>query len=212
MKQWMWLLIHAIPKNHVNKRGPIYASLNNALNAGPMNTNSKFIGHHSAFEIISKKCLRGKVYIETQQQTLSFGEMASNLCELSSHYDDVIVVTMASQITSLTIVYSTVCQGADQRKHQSSTSLAFVRGIHRWPMNAPHKGPVTRKMFPFDDVFMYILYIRRHAMLYGSNVLDTPNLPIFLFNSWRLRLENATFMILLLVWGRDGRLNSTVIC
>ena len=45
-------------------------------------------------------------------------------------------------------------QGADQRKHQSSTSLAFVRGIHRGPMNSPHKGPVTRKMFPFDDVIM----------------------------------------------------------
>ena len=61
---------------------------------------------------------------------------------------------MASQITSLTIVYSNVHSGADQRKHQSSASLAFVRGIHRWPVNSPHKGPVTRKMFPFDDVIM----------------------------------------------------------
>ena len=43
---------------------------------------------------------------------------------------------------------------ADQRKHQSSASLAFVRGIHRWPVNSPHKWPVTRKMFPFDDVVM----------------------------------------------------------
>ena len=60
--------------------------------------------------------------------------------------------TMAYQITSLTIVYSTVYSGADQRKHQSSASLAFVWGIHRWPVNSPHKGPVTRKMFPFDDV------------------------------------------------------------
>ena len=32
--------------------------------------------------------------------------------------------------------------------------MAFVRGIHRWPVNSPHKGPVTRKMFPFDDVIM----------------------------------------------------------
>ena len=61
---------------------------------------------------------------------------------------------MASQITSLTIVYSAVYSGAGQRKHQSSASLAFVRGIHRWPVNSPHKGPVTRKMFPFDDVIM----------------------------------------------------------
>ena len=62
---------------------------------------------------------------------------------------------IASQITSLTIVYSTVYSDADQRKHQSSASLAFVRGIHRRPVNFPHKWPVTRKMFPFDDVIMY---------------------------------------------------------
>ena len=63
---------------------------------------------------------------------------------------------IASQITSRTIVYSTVYSGADQRKPQSSASLAFVRGIHRWPVNSPHKWPVTRKMFPFDDVIMTI--------------------------------------------------------
>ena len=61
---------------------------------------------------------------------------------------------MASQITSLTIVYSTVYSGADQRKHQSSASLAFVKGIHRWPVNSPHKGPVTRNMFPLHNVIM----------------------------------------------------------
>ena len=52
------------------------------------------------------------------------------------------------------IIYSTVCSGAKQRKHQSSASMVFVRGIHRWPVNSPQKGPVTRKMFPFDDVIM----------------------------------------------------------
>ena len=62
---------------------------------------------------------------------------------------------MASQITSLTIIYSTSYSGVDQRKHQSSASLAFVRGIHRGPVNSPHKRPVTRKMFPFCDVIMY---------------------------------------------------------
>ena len=62
--------------------------------------------------------------------------------------------SMASQITNLTIVYSTAYIDVDQRKHQSSASLAFVRGIHRWPVNFPHKGQVTRKMFPFDDVIM----------------------------------------------------------
>ena len=61
---------------------------------------------------------------------------------------------MASQITSLTIVYSTVYSDTDQRKHQSSASPVFVRGTHRWPMNSPHKEPVTRKMFPCDDVIV----------------------------------------------------------
>ena len=70
------------------------------------------------------------------------------------HYSDVIIGTMASQITSLMIVYSTGYSGADQRKHQSSPSLAFVRGIYGWPVDSPHIGPVTRKMFPFDDVIM----------------------------------------------------------
>ena len=73
----------------------------------------------------------------------------------SFHYSDVIMGAMASKTTGLTIVYSTrVYSGADQRKHQNSASLAFVRGIHRWPVNSPHKGPVTLKMVPFDDVIM----------------------------------------------------------
>ena len=71
-----------------------------------------------------------------------------------AHYNDVIMGAIASQITSLTIVYSTVYSGADQRKYQRSVSLAFVREIHRWPVNSSHKWPVTRKMFPFDDVIM----------------------------------------------------------
>ena len=75
------------------------------------------------------------------------------------HYNDVIMGKIASQITSLTIVFSTVYSDADQRKHQSSASLAFVRGIHRRPVNSPHKWPVTRKMFPFDDVIMTLFKI-----------------------------------------------------
>ena len=70
-----------------------------------------------------------------------------NQLEISKNYSDIIMGAMASQITSLTIVYSTVYSGADQRKHQSSTPMAFVRGIHRWPVNYPHKWPVTRKCF-----------------------------------------------------------------
>ena len=71
------------------------------------------------------------------------------------HYDDVIMSEMASQTTSLTIVCSSVYSGADKKKkHQSSASLAFVRGIHRWPVNSPHKAPVARIISQIDDVIM----------------------------------------------------------
>ena len=70
------------------------------------------------------------------------------------HYTVIIMSAMASQITSFTIVYWTVCSGTDQRKHNFSTSLASVRGSHQWPVDCLHKWPVTRKMFPFDDVIM----------------------------------------------------------
>ena len=71
------------------------------------------------------------------------------------HYNDVIMGAIASQLNSLTIVYSIVYWVADQRKHQRSASLAFVWGIHRGPVNSPPKWPVTRKMFPFDDVITH---------------------------------------------------------
>ena len=86
---------------------------------------------------------------ETTGDLYSPSQNATNV-----HYDDVIMTMLASQITSLTVVYSIVYSGVNQRKHQSSASLAFVRGIHRGPVNFPHKWPVTRKMFPFDDVIM----------------------------------------------------------
>ena len=78
---------------------------------------------------------------------------------LQWRHNDVIKGAMASQITSPTSIYPTVYSGADQRKHQSSAPLAFVRGIHRRPVNSQHKGPVTRKKFPFDDVIMLRAWI-----------------------------------------------------
>ena len=80
--------------------------------------------------------------------------MCRNHLHMNARYSDIIMSTIGSQITSLTIVYSVLSSGADQRKHQSSASLAFVQGIHRCPVNSPHKWPVTRKMFPFHDVIM----------------------------------------------------------
>ena len=87
----------------------------------------------------------------------SFWKIGPITMKFSTHNSDIIKGAMASQITSLTIVYSAVYSGADQRKSQSSASLAFVRRIHLWPGNSQHNGPVTRKMFPFDDVIMVML-------------------------------------------------------
>ena len=70
------------------------------------------------------------------------------------HYSDDMMSAMASPITVILVVCKTVCSGADQCKHQSFVSLAFVRRIHQWPVNSPHTGTVTRKMFPFYDVIM----------------------------------------------------------
>ena len=70
---------------------------------------------------------------------------------------------MASQITSLEFVYSTVYMGTDQRKHQSSASLAFVGGIHQVPGTGdfPAQWPVMQKMFPVNDTIMCRLIIWR---------------------------------------------------
>ena len=102
--------------------------------------------------------------------------------------------TMGSQITSPTIVYSTVYSGADQRKHPS---LTFARGIHRWPVNSPHKGPVTRKMFPFDDA------ITRNADRFFSALMcNTVSGCIQLLPWWRHQME--TFSALLAIYAGNS--------
>ena len=97
---------------------------------------------------------------------------------MSLHYDDLIMTMLASQITSLTVVYSIVYSGVNQRKHQSSASLAFVREIHRGPVNFPHKWPITRKMFPFDDVIMLSVVMHNGETTWSSchndNLLVSP--------------------------------------
>ena len=98
-----------------------------------------------------------------------------------SHYDDVIMSTIASRTTSLTTVYLIVYSRADQRKHQSSASLAFVRGIHRRPVISPHKGPVTRKIVPFDDVIMKFGHqIAKAVGLFEYKRHNLPNLHVML--------------------------------
>ena len=70
------------------------------------------------------------------------------------HYNDVIMSIIASRVTGISIVCSTVCSCADQRKHHSSNSMAFARRIQRWAVDSPHKWPLTRKIVPFDDVII----------------------------------------------------------
>ena len=95
---------------------------------------------NNGFQLIKKQSLR-------QVNITISGSYGLTQKYLRTHYNDVIMGTMTSQISSITIVYSTVYSGANQRKHPSFASLAFV-----------HKWPVTRKMFPFDDVIMIISY------------------------------------------------------
>ena len=94
------------------------------------------------------RCLHYMVLVNTCNQ------FNAHMTIFVLHYNEVIISAMASQITSLTRFYSTVYSVADQRKRQSSASLTCVRRFRRSPVNSPHKGPVTRKRFPFDDVIM----------------------------------------------------------
>ena len=113
----------------------------------------------------------------------------------STHYNAVMMSAMASQITSLAIVYSIVYSGVDQRKQRTSAPLDFVRGIHRWPVNSPHKGPVTRKMFPFDDVIMicYFYFAAQldYFMVVTSEVAEPPShgLNLYRRNKYRLCVQ-----------------------
>ena len=113
--------------------------------------------HVKQWDVISHPCPHFKDGLLKPQLKLGNGWIITchmNSLGPSQHYDDVIMTMLESQITNLTVVYSIVYSGVHQRKHQSSASLAFVREIHRGPVNFPHKWPVTRKMFPFDDVIM----------------------------------------------------------
>ena len=114
------------------------------------------------------------------------------ICQISrshrlknQHYGDVIMGMIASQITSLTIVYSIVYSDSDQRKHQSSASLAFVWGIHRGLVNSPHcEWPVNRKMVPFDDVIMNDLDAIWSRLLGQWQLSNSSDLPCSHANSW----------------------------
>ena len=103
---------------------------------------------------------------------------------------------MASRLTSLTIVNSTVYSRRRSKKHQSSLSLAFVRGIHRWPVNSPHKGPATRKMFPFDDVIMSAP-CKIRVILFRLQCVNTlwPNVAILHQRTWPTLAQVMAFCL-----------------
>ena len=86
--------------------------------------------------------------ILTKAAEIAFDVEKSTCNSSYIHYNDVIMSAMASQVTSLTIVYSTVYSSRRSKK----TSKLRVTGL--CAVNSPHKGPVTRKTFPFDDVIM----------------------------------------------------------
>ena len=75
-------------------------------------------------------------------------------------------------------------QGADQRKLQSSASLAFVRGNHWWLVNFPHKRPVTREKFPFDDVIMVVSHQCFVFFSLWTNTFPISRHAWTLFNIW----------------------------
>ena len=98
-----------------------------------------------------------KVGSQTMVSICALPKLVANihgLPKLVAPYSDLIMNVMASQITGISIVCSTVCSDTDQRIYQSSVSRTFVRWIHWWPVDFPHKGPVMCKMFPFDDDIM----------------------------------------------------------
>ena len=108
----------------------------------------------------------------TDKLSICISSFPTNITDRKKQYDDVMMSAMASQITSLTIVYSIVYSSADQRKRQNSMSLAFVWGIHRGLVTSPHKGQVTWKMFPFDGVIMIKKKINKKDKNF-SNTLST---------------------------------------
>ena len=120
---------------------------------------------------------------------------------ITPHYNNVIMGAIASQITSLATVFSTVYSDADQSKYQSSASLAIVRGIHWSPVNSPHKGPVTRKMFPFDDVIMLCRFRGYHCtvMSYGHHGVEiTGNSTVCLFFVF-MQIVDWAYLFLVLI-------------
>ena len=90
--------------------------------------------------------------------------------KVARQYNDVIMSAMASQITDVSFVCLTVCSGADQRRHQSSASLTFLRGIHRWTVDSPHKASNVENVF---------IWWRHHGRLWRHQATMSFNMHVF---------------------------------
>ena len=110
--------------------------------------------------------------------------LVTHLHSLQWRHNEQLMSPMTFQITSLTIVYSIVYSDADQIKHQSSASLVFVRGIHRWPVNSP-----AQKASNAENVS---IWWRHHA---PTTTITTPPTPSPLRNKMadisQATLQNA---------------------
>ena len=150
-------------------------NFSHAANFGPdwinrIKIRKKYFLQDFSYELICALCSvpqfmigQHRAYWMVCRQFALLDQWCNNVwCEIASaehflHCSDIIMSAMASPISGVSVVYSTVCSGADQMKYQYFASLAFVRVIHKSPVNSPHQGPISRKMFPFDDVIMWFL-------------------------------------------------------
>ena len=144
---------------------------------------SKSLPCISGFQIGVAQIIVGPLVTDSHQSKQFSKHAIYEALHSNWHYSDIIINVMASQITGVSIVYSTVWSGAYQRKHLSSVSLAFVRRIHQWPVK---KGPVTREMFSFDDAILICL--THHQLLICEILLRFPSLneSPFRITYWRL--------------------------
>ena len=128
---------------------------------GPQSPPAQLSGHCNRIQhrvSLSLKLPALQLYYRDLQKIWTFWYISPNpnMAPLPV-YIFIAVCAMTSQITGVSIVYS----DADQRKHQSSALLAFIRGIHRWQVNSPHKAPVTLNKFPFDDDVSWEMRFRK---------------------------------------------------
>ena len=114
--------------------------------------------------LVVESIIEGTTHLERQEKSDSVTNTYwCNMCGLQthcshfagSHYSDIIISMIVSQITSLVIVCSTICPDIDKKKPSKLCITGLCEGIHRWLVDSAHKGPVMWKMFPpFDDVIM----------------------------------------------------------